>query len=290
MHHTIATLLEAGPIVTDGAWGTQLQALGLPSGSCPDAWNLSHPERVEQVPRSYLEAGSRIILTNTFRANRLALTDYGLADRVVDINVAGGQISRQAADGRAEVFGSIGPSGKLLFAGHVTKEELFRAFVEQAQALADASVNGLVIETMSDLEEAKVAVAAGKTTGLPIVACMVFDSGKEKDRTMTGRTPEQVAVELAEAGADVVGANCGQGIASYVGICRRLHAATDRPVWIKANAGVPQVHGDQVVYELGPEEFGDYAAQLVAVGARFIGGCCGTTPDYIRDIKRRLDS
>jgi 5-methyltetrahydrofolate--homocysteine methyltransferase len=288
MSSLIAELLKQGPVVTDGAWGTQLQSLGLPSGTCPDQWNLSHPEHVEQVPKAYVEAGSQIVLTNTFRANRVALADYGLADQVAQINRAGAAISRRAAGTRARVFGSIGPSGKMLSAGQVKEEELHRAFAEQAQALADSGVDALVIETMADLDEAKLAVAAARATGLPVVACTVFDSGKDKDRIMTGRTPEQVAQELTAAGADVVGANCGQGIASYVAICRRLHAATDRPIWIKANAGVPRIVGDQAVYETSAEQFAEFGPQLVAAGASFIGGCCGTGPDYIRALKQRI--
>jgi 5-methyltetrahydrofolate--homocysteine methyltransferase len=288
MSSLIAQLLERGPIVTDGAWGTQLQALGLPSGACPDQWNLSHPERVEQVPRAYVEAGSQIVLTNTFRANRVALVDYGLADQLVQINQAGGAISRRAAGTRGHVFGSIGPSGKMLFAGQVTEQELHSAFAEQAQALAASGVDALVIETMADLDEAKLALAAARSTGLPVVACLVFDSGKDKDRIMTGRTPEQVAQELTDAGADVVGANCGQGIASYVAICRRLRAATDRPIWIKANAGVPRIVGDKVIYETNAEQFAAYGPQLVAAGASFLGGCCGTGPDYIRALRQRI--
>lgn len=288
MPSMIAEMLESGPVVTDGAWGTQLQSLGLPSGACPDEWNLSYPERVEQVPRCYVEAGSQIVLTNTFRANRVALADHGLADQVVQINQAGGAISRRAAGTRARVFGSIGPSGKLLFAGQVSEEELRSAFAEQAQALAVSGVDALVIETMADLDEAKLALAAARSTGLPVVACMVFDSGKDIDRTMTGLTPEQVAQELTAAGADVVGANCGQGIASYVAVCRRLRAATDRPIWIKANAGVPQVVGDEVAYETSAEQFAEHGPALIAAGASFVGGCCGTGPDYIRSLKQQI--
>jgi len=284
----IAALLKSGPVVTDGAWGTQLQSRGLPSGACPDQWNLSHPDRVEEVPRLYVEAGSQIVLTNTFRANRVALADYGLAEQVVEINRAGGAISRRAAGAAARVFGSIGPSGKLLFAAQVTKEELQQAFAEQARALAASGVDGLVIETMADLDEAKLALAAARSTGLPVVACMVFNSGKDKDRTMTGLTPEQVAQELTETGAAVVGANCGQGVASYVGICRRLRAATDRPIWIKANAGVPRIVGEQVVYETTAEQFADFGPALAAAGGNFLGGCCGTDPEYIRALKRRI--
>jgi methionine synthase I (cobalamin-dependent) len=284
----IAELLKSGPVVSDGAWGTQLQSLGLPSGSCPDEWNVSHPEIVEQVPRAYVKAGSQIVLTNTFRANRVALAGYGLSDRVVQINQAGGAISRRAADTRARVFGSIGPSGKLLFAGQVTEDELRSAFAEQAAALAASGVDALVIETMADLEEAKLALAAARSTGLPVVVSMVFDSGKDKDRIMTGLTPEQAASELTAAGADVVGANCGQGIAGYVNVCRRLRASTDRPIWIKANAGMPRIIGDQVVYETSADEFAQYVPALIAAGAGFIGGCCGTAPDYIRALRRKI--
>jgi methionine synthase I (cobalamin-dependent) len=288
MSALIDELLKSGPVVSDGAWGTQLQSLGLPSGTCPDQWNLSQPERVEQVPRSYVEAGSQIVLTNTFRANRIALTDYGLAEQVKQINQAGGAISRRAAGTRARVFGSMGPSGKLLFAGQVTEHQLRSAFAEQAEALAASGVDALVIETMADVEEAKLALAAARSTGLTVVVSMVFDSGKDKDRIMTGLTPEQVAAELTAAGADVVGANCGQGIAGYVNVCRRLRAATDRPIWIKANAGMPRITGDQVVYETCADEFAEHAPALVAAGASFLGGCCGTDPAYIRALRRKI--
>lgn len=285
----IDELLASGPVVADGAWGTQLQSLvELPSGRCPDELNLTHPRQVEQVPRAYVAAGSRVILTNTFRANRIALADYGLAEQAVAINQAGAAISRRAADDAAKVCGSIGPSGKLLFAEEVTADELYAAFAEQAAALAAAGVDALVIETMADLDEACVAVTAARTTGLPVVASMVFDSGRDQDRTMTGRTPEEAAAALAAAGADVIGANCGQGIASYVAICRRLRHAADRPIWIKANAGLPQVEGDRVSYRDTPQQFAAHAPALVAAGASFLGGCCGTNPDHIRALREQL--
>ncbi|HZR21627.1 MAG TPA: homocysteine S-methyltransferase family protein, partial [Verrucomicrobiae bacterium] len=187
MSGIIEELLANGPVVTDGAWGTQLQARGLGLGEFPDEWNLSHPDRVTEVARAYVEAGSRIILTNTFGANRLRLKERDLADRARQINQQGVALSRAAAAGRARVFASIGPSGKMLLNGDVTAEELAAAFAEQAVALSQAGADGLVVETMLDLEEAKLAVAAARQTGLPVVACMVFDSGKAKDRTMMGQ-------------------------------------------------------------------------------------------------------
>jgi 5-methyltetrahydrofolate--homocysteine methyltransferase len=288
MHRLIEKLLDGAPVIVDGAWGTEMQARGLPIGGCPDEWNLSHAARVEEIPRAYAEAGSRIVLTNTFRANRVALAGYGLAEQVAAINRAGVEISRRAVDGRARVFASIGPSGKMLVAGEVDPDALLAAFREQARALADGGADGLVVETMAELDEARLAMCAARETGLPVVACMVFDSGAALDRTMMGVTPEQAAAELTDAGADVIGANCGQGIAGYVEICRRLRAATDRPLWIKANAGLPEMVDGQVVYRTSPREFASHARALVEAGANFIGGCCGTGPAYIRALVEEI--
>lgn len=284
----IDQLIAAGPVVTDGAWGTQLQTLGLSGGACPDEWNLSHPDIVAEVPRRYVEAGSQIVLTNTFRANRIALTSYDLADQAAEINRLGVEISRRAVGDRAHVFASMGPTGKMLLAGEVSEDELRTVFAEQARTLADAGADALVIETMAELEEAELAVAAARQTGLPVVACVVFDSGAEHDRTMMGVPPEQAAARLTAAGADVVGANCGQGIAGYVDICRRMRTATSRPLWIKANAGIPEVVGGEVVYRTTPAQFAAHVPALVAAGAQFIGGCCGTSPAYIAAVGKEI--
>jgi 5-methyltetrahydrofolate--homocysteine methyltransferase len=288
MHPTISSLVAEGTVVTDGAWGTQLQALGLSPGEPPDAWNLTHPEKVEEVARAYVEAGSRVILTNTFGANRFLLGRRGLADRVAELNRAGVGISRRAAGQRAMVFASVGPTGVILLMGEVSPEQVRAAFAEQAAALADGGADALVIETMSDPAEARLAVEAARETGLPVVACMVFDSGRNKDRTMMGTTVEQAAAVLRDAGADVIGANCGQGIAGFVGICRRLKEAAGVPVWIKANAGLPELIDDRAVYRQTAEEFADCVPALVEAGASFIGGCCGTTPEFVRAVAERV--
>lgn len=288
MHPTIERLLATGPATTDGAWGTQLQQLGQTVGDCPDAWNLTHPEKVEQVARGYVEAGSRVILTNTFGANRFVLERYRLADQAAEIVRAGVEISLRAASGKAKVFASLGPSGKMLLMGQVTEEELREAFAEHARASAEGGADGIAVETMSDPAEAALATAAASETGLPVVACMTYDAGADKDRTLTGATPEQAAEALAAAGADVIGSNCGHGIGDMVKICRRLHAATERPVWIKANAGLPEMVGGEVVYRQTPAEFASYIPQLVEAGASFIGGCCGTSPDFIRAVAEKL--
>lgn len=289
MHAFLSELLRQGPVVTDGAWGTQLQARGLGVGEFPDSWNLTHPERVAEVAQAYVNAGGRVILTNTFGANRIRLGENGLGDQVAAINRAGVEISRSAAKSvGAYVFASIGPTGKMLMTGDVTPEELIAVFQEQAIALAAAGADALVVETMSDPDEAKFAVRAAKTTGLPVVACLVFDSGKDKDRTMMGNTPEQVAQLMTEAGADVIGANCGQGIAGFVAICQRLHAVTDRPIWIKANAGLPEMVEGHPVYKETPETFASHVPALLAAGASFLGGCCGTNPQFITALKQRV--
>jgi methionine synthase I (cobalamin-dependent) len=281
-------LLAEGPVITDGAWGTELQARGLPIGEIPDVWNLTRADQVAKVAQAYVDAGSRVILTNTFGANRLRLSGHALGKQVVEINRRGVELSRRAAEGRAYVFASLGPTGRLLVAGQTSPEEMRAAFDEQAKALAEAAPDAIVVETMADLTEARLAVAAAHATGLPVVACMVFDAGKNKDRTIMGVTPEQAAAALIEAGAEVIGANCGQGIANYVLVCQQLRAATDRPVWIKPNAGLPSVEGGRVVYRIGPEEFASHVPALVQAGANFIGGCCGTTPAFIKAIIQKL--
>jgi 5-methyltetrahydrofolate--homocysteine methyltransferase len=286
----IEELIAEGPVLLDGAWGTELQARGLGVGEMADFWNLEHPDRVEEVARAYVEAGSQVILTNTFQANRISLERHPDVENVAAVNRAGVEISVRAAQGRARVFASIGSCGKLLMTGDVDEESLRAAFVEQAEALASGGADAIVIETMADLVEARLAIEAARSTGLPVVACMVFDAGKNRDRTMMGVTPEQAAEELTAAGADVIGANCGIGIEGYVPICSRLAAATIRPVWIKANAGLPELEDGQVIYRTTPEEFAGHVSSLVEAGATFVGGCCGTSPQFIAAIREQLAS
>lgn len=291
--HPLVQKLTASsqPVLTDGAWGTQLQERGLSVGEIPDLWNLTHPDRVAEVARAYVAAGSQIILTNTFGANRIRLADSSCADRAGEINEAGARISRAATAGRTLVFASMGPSGKMLMGGDVTEDELRAAFAEQAEALARGGADGLVIETMADLEEARIAIGAAKATGLAVVASMVFDSGKDTDRTMMGTTPEQAAAGLIEAGADVIGANCGQGVAGFVPICARFKAAAaGHPVWIKANAGLPEMHNGKATYAMTAADFAGYLPALKKAGASFLGGCCGTSPEFIRTLRQTMDA
>lgn len=284
MHPLIEKLIKSGPVVTDGAWGTQLQKRGLRRGECPDSWNLTNPAKVEEVARLYVDSGSRIILTNTFGSNRFVLGKMGLDDKAREINLAGARISRRAAGKDCLVFASIGPSGKMLMMGDVTGEELAGAFKEQADALAEGGADGIVIETMMDINEAKIAAAAARTTGLPVIVSMVYDSGKNKDRTMMGNTIAEVIEGIVPLGVDAVGANCGQGIEGFIPLCARMRELTDIPLWIKPNAGLPEMKDGEVVYTTGPREFVKHVPGLLSAGANFIGGCCGTDGAFIRAI------
>jgi methionine synthase I (cobalamin-dependent) len=287
-HRLIDELIAEGPVLTDGAWGTELQSRGIAPGEMPDVWNLSHPDRVEEVARAYVDAGSRIVLTNTFRANRIAFAKNPEVERIAEINRSGVEISKRAAGDGALVFASIGPSGKQLLTGEVTEEQLAAAFREQATAQAEGGADGIAVETMADLTEAKLALEAALATGLPVVACMVFDSGRNKDRTMMGVGTQQAAEALTAWGAHVIGANCGLGVEEYVPVCAGLAAATDRPIWIKANAGIPQLVKGEIVYQTTADEFAGCLPKLLEAGASFVGGCCGTDPTYIAALRAAL--
>lgn len=288
MNAFIAELIKDGPVLTDGSWGTQIMKRGLKLGESPDSWNLTHPEEVEEVAREYVEAGSRVILTNTFGANHYVLGKFGLASKVPEINIAGVEISQRAAGGNAYVFASMGPSGKLLATKEVNEDSLAEAFEEQARAIAKAGADAIVVETMIDLEEARIAAEAAKQTGLPVIACLVFAAGKMKDRTMMGNTPEQAVEVLCRIGVDGIGANCGQGIEGFIPICKRMRASTDLPLWMKANAGLPERVDGQVIYRTTAQEFVRFVPDLVRSGANFIGGCCGTEQTFISEIKKTL--
>lgn len=303
---TLLALLEGnrpGPAgartaLADGAWGTELQKRGLPVGDCPDEWNLTRPDAVRQVAASYFYAGSQIILTNTFGANPFQLARHGLEKRLVEINQAGARISVETTSaasrdtGRDDIvlLGDIGPSGRLLMMGEISEEELFAGFSEQAQALSHAGVQGLIVETMSDVEEMAIAVRAARSTGMPVVASMTFDKGPKGYHTMMGNTPSLYVERATDAGATVIGANCGTGIEAYVELARELRGLTEKPVWIKANAGLPELKDGQAVYSMSPDTYRDYAREVVAAGVDVIGGCCGTDPRFITALAEMLNT
>ena len=264
-----------------------MQSKGLPDGACPDEWNLSSPEKVEAVARAYVEAGSQIVLTNTFSANSICLEQSGLAEKVREINIAGVQISKRAAGATALVFASIGPTGKSLFMGEVSPELVAQSYHEQAAALAEGGADGLVVETMMDLKEAEIAVQAAKSTGLPVVACMTFGKGKNKDHTMMGVSVEQAVASFSNLGVDVIGSNCGQGLEGMLITCGILKKQTDLPLWIKSNAGIPKFDEDEITYATTAEQFVELVGPVIDAGADFIGGCCGTNPAYIKLLSQK---
>ena len=283
--NTLQQALARKPIlISDGAWGTQLSTRGLGPGDCPEAWNLDRPDDIRSIAAAYVAAGSDIILTNTFGGNRLKLAKANLADRTAQINREGAKLSKQAAGDAALVFASIGPTGEFMQPlGLVSEDEMVACFAEQAAALAEGGADGIVIETMADLGEAKAAIAAARQVcSLPVVACMTFERGPRGFATIMGTRPEQAAQELAGAGADAVGSNCGSGIVNMIEVARLMRPATNLPLWIKPNAGLPQLVGGQTVFRETPDEFAGFFPELIAAGATIAGGCCGTTPDHIR--------
>jgi len=276
-------------LLADGAWGTEMACRGLMQGHPPDGWNLDHPEVVREISVEYRDAGSSIVLTNTFGSNRFLLEHHGLADRVRDINRAGARIAREALGGRALVGGDIGPTAKLLPLGEVTVEALVEAFAEQALALAEGGADWIVVESMSDVEEMSAAVrAAREATGLPVVACMTYQRTPKGYRTLMGNSPEDCVRAAEASGASIVGANCGSGIADYVPLAPILRGLTDLPLWIKANAGVPRLEGGKVVFPLTAEQYASFVPDLVRAGVDVIGGCCGTNPHFIREVAKTL--
>ena len=216
MDNTMTTAREkitsASCIVADGGWSTELQKMGLEPGSSPDSWNLLFPERVSEVARSFVDAGAKVILTNTLGSNKLVLARYGLEDRADEINLRGAQISREAAGSERLVFGSMGPTGKMLTAGDASEDEIYDSYRVQSDSLWRGGVDAILIETMVDTEEMKIAGRAARdATPLPVVMSMTFGFGKGRMQTMMGVAPEQAVAEMEGAGAWMVGANCGSG-------------------------------------------------------------------------------
>jgi 5-methyltetrahydrofolate--homocysteine methyltransferase len=283
----LLTELTCRIVVGDGAMGTELQRAGLPPGECGDRWTLEHPDRVEAIHRAYVEAGSDVILTNTFGTNRWVLDRYGLVGRVEDISRRAAGLARQAAGRDRIVLGDIGPSGQLLEPlGSLTADDWSEAVARQVRALLDSGADGIIIETMTALEEATLAVEASVKAGAPVVvASMAFDKLPDgRFRTMMGVSPEQAAATLVRAGASAVGANCGARIevSDFASLVRAMRSVVAVPLAMQPNAGLPHLVSDRAVYDLTPEAFASAMHSVVDAGASMVGGCCGTTPAHIR--------
>jgi len=286
MENAFLEFIKTGKVlVADGATGTNLQQRGLPRGLSGENWVLDKPEEIIRLERDFIDAGAGLILTCTFNASPLRLEGGDLAGYALEINRRAVELGRQAIAGRPVLLGgSIGPAGKLLRPyGPLSEEEAVQNFAEQAQALADAGVDLLVIETQFDLNEAKAALTgARQVTHLPMVCSFSFDRGT---RTMMGVKPSQVAAELKELDVDMVGINCGRSLAENLAALKELRLSTDLPIWFKPNAGLPEVDAQgNAHYTTTPEQMGELAPEWIAAGAKVVGGCCGTSPDHLRRI------
>jgi 5-methyltetrahydrofolate--homocysteine methyltransferase len=281
----------------DGAMGTQLISRGIEVGKCNDYLNVESPDVVFDIHRSYFEAGSDAVITNTFGANKYALGRHGFAEEVVKINKAGAQIARRSAGQEKYVLGDIGPSGDFLEPlGNVKPEELKEAFAEQAKALLDGGVEGFIIETMTALDEAAIAIEAVKSIGgdLPVLASMSFDRAGGDFKTMMGVGVDAAVAQMISSGVDTAGFNCGTiSLDEYVELAEKFVSSvralsTDVIVYAEPNAGKPELVEDRVVYKVSPEDFAAAAEKIHSAGVNIIGGCCGTSPAHIKALAKKL--
>jgi 5-methyltetrahydrofolate--homocysteine methyltransferase len=279
-------------LIGDGAMGTMLFERGLKPGDCPEQLNLDQRQMLEEVARLYLEAGADIIETNTFGGSPLKLAQYMLSEKTEEINAAAVRAVRSAAGERAYVSASCGPSGQLLEPyGDVSPELMAENFTRQVRAIAAEGVDLFCVETMTDLTEATLAVGACKTVSpaTPVCATMTFDVTPRGFFTIMGVSVEQAAHGLADAGADVIGSNCGNGIEAMIEIAREFKKHSSLPLIIQSNAGLPEMQDGQPVYRESPEFMTKKARALIDIGVRIIGGCCGTTPEHIAALRRMAD-
>jgi len=290
----IAEAVKSGRVlVSDGAWGTFLQKKGLKPGECPELWCTERPNDVLDIAKSYVAAGADMIESDSFGGSCFKLEHYKLDGKVSEINEAAAKISRTAAGDKAWVIASIGPTGKMLAMGDVTEEQLYEAFKAQAIALEKGGADAICIETMSDVTEAVMAIkAAKKFTKCEVICTFTFEKTVQGYyRTMMGLSPEDAVKAAVEAGADIIGPNCGNGIERMVDIVKAMRAVDKKtPILVHANAGLPTSVNGKDVFPESPADMAARVPALIAAGANIIGGCCGTTPDHIVAIKKAVDA
>jgi 5-methyltetrahydrofolate--homocysteine methyltransferase len=283
-------LRRGTPIVADGGMGTELQRAGLEPGGCGDEWNLLHPDRVQAIQRRYVDAGAQILLTNTFGTNRFVLSRYGLEDKAAEIARAAVRNARAAAGGRAWVLGDIGPCGGFLEPlGEIAEAGLEETWHDVMVAMLDEGIDGIVLETMTALEEIVLGVRLARRLRAPlVVASMAYDRVRGGFKTMMGIDPAHGAQACVDAGADVVGANCGRlEPEDFAEVAAQLREATPVPLILEPNAGQPRLEGDAVVYPRDPASLAPALVELTR-HALIVGGCCGTTPEHIGAFARAL--
>ncbi len=293
MNRLSALLRAQRPALFDGAMGTLLQDAGLEDGAPGELWNLENPDAVRQAHAAYADAGARLLTTNTFGGTRPRLEMHGLGERVGEVNRTAAQIARSVADERGLlVAGDLGPTGELLAPlGTMTPEDAQALFAEQLTGLVEGGIDLVLVETLSDLGEAEAALAAARQVApdLPVVVTMSFDTNL---RTMMGVRPADAVTQLAAAGADAVGANCGRGPEEMEVIAAEMVRARtgDLLLIAQSNAGLPQVVGDHFEYDATPADLAAHASRLVELGVDLIGGCCGSTPEHIAAMEAALST
>jgi 5-methyltetrahydrofolate--homocysteine methyltransferase len=276
-------------LVADGATGTQLQKAGLKPGASPERWNLENPDAIRALHRGYIEAGANVVLTNTFGGTRFRLARHGLEGQVREINTAAAKLAREAAGDSVFVFGDIGPSGELLKPlGKLTYEEAVAGFAEQAEGLLAGGVDAILVETMSDINEAKAAVEGVRQVNadIPLLVTFSFDT---HGRTMMGSKPEKVAREIWALGVTAMGANCGRTLTETLTAIEQMRAAVPEAVLMaKPNAGLPHASGGDMVYDVTPDIMAEYAHKFAEQKVKIFGGCCGSAPEHIHAIAEAL--
>jgi 5-methyltetrahydrofolate--homocysteine methyltransferase len=279
--------LDSEILISDGAMGTMLSSVGFPPGESPEKWGLQNETKLRAIHEAYVKAGADIILTNTFGANAFKLAKFGLADEIDFINRAAAELAVSVAGENVYVAGDIGPSGEFMEPlGLIAESQMRDAFAQQAKALADGGVDIIIIETMMDLNEMKTAIKAAKSsTGLIVIASMSFNTDRRGFRTMMGVSPTDAAFGMLEAGADIVGANCGSvEMKRMPELISEMKAAGAQYIIVEPNAGAPQMVDGKTVFPQTPDEMAAGVPQVVKAGANIIGGCCGTTPEHIKAI------
>jgi 5-methyltetrahydrofolate--homocysteine methyltransferase len=293
MRTSILSALQSRILVSDGAWGTFLQRKGMKPGDCPELWCVDRPNDVYDIAKSYIDAGSDMVETNSFGGSSYKLEHYGLAARAAEINRAAAETSRRAAGDDKWVIASIGPTGKMLIMGEVTADEMYAVFKEQAVALAEGGADGICIETMSDIEEATIAIrAARENTSCEVICTFTFEKIMDGSyRTMMGISPENATRAAIAAGAHIIGANCGNGFERMVEIVQTIRTAEpNAPLLVHANAGLPKNVNGIDIFPDTPEMMASLVPAIVKAGANIVGGCCGTTPAHIQAIRQAVDA